>query len=386
VCINKGKASDPLKIDVTVDTTPPSMQFVDDSSTLQNNTEFTWRTNKLRVKWLGKDNETKISSYLYILEEFGTLNTIVNWTTSFIENEFFFIKNLNLTNGAKYFFRVQARNIVGLSSQPKSSNGITINIGLKPTSCSNRIKDGQESDVDCGGPCDLCSNGKICNVNTDCSRSYCNANNVCAAPTCNDNVKNQDESDVDCGSSNCNSCSNGKTCNTKNDCSSSYCGFGICKETETCEDNKLTGTESDIDCGGACSNKCSIGKHCSLDNDCSGGNVKCVDTVCTQCAENDKNCNGISDDKENDRDGDQCPDDWEIQHGLDPSNPNDCSEDPDEDGPPNKEEYLHRTNPNKADTDGDGHSDKKEIDKGSDPLDPESNQNHCDNVNEYLSY
>ncbi len=45
-------------------------------------------------------------------------------------------------------------------------------------------------------------------------------------PTCNDNLKNQDESDIDCGGS-CDSCSDGKTCSVDADCAND-CLNGIC--------------------------------------------------------------------------------------------------------------------------------------------------------------
>jgi hypothetical protein len=71
------------------------------------------------------------------------------------------------------------------------------------------------------------------------------------------------------------------------------------------------------------------------------------------------------------------PDEWEIQHGLKPDDPNDAQLDPDEDGLTNLEEYQTQsvygksTDPNKADTDGDNFADKAEIDKKTSPVDPE---------------
>jgi LPXTG-site transpeptidase (sortase) family protein len=57
---------------------------------------------------------------------------------------------------------------------------------------------------------------------------------------------------------------------------------------------------------------------------------------------------------------------WMTQYGLTTLNgkPDD---DPDSDGLPNYLEYVHGTNPIKADTDGDGFSDKQEIANGYDP-------------------
>lgn len=41
--------------------------------------------------------------------------------------------------------------------------------------------------------------------------------------TCSDNLKNQDESDEDCGGYYCSPCANTKTCSVSEDCQSSYC-------------------------------------------------------------------------------------------------------------------------------------------------------------------
>jgi hypothetical protein len=95
-----------------------------------------------------------------------------------------------------------------------------------------------------------------------------------------------------------------------------------------------------------------------------------------------------------DSDGDGLPDDWELAHGLDPNNPVDALDDPDQDGLTTLAEYqggtdpFHpdsdgdglpdgrevelRTNPLLADTDGDGLRDGLEVKTGSDPLDPAS--------------
>ncbi|MEA2053828.1 MAG: hypothetical protein U9O96_01735 [Candidatus Thermoplasmatota archaeon] len=55
-----------------------------------------------------------------------------------------------------------------------------------------------------------------------------------------------------------------------------------------------------------------------------------------------------------DSDGDGMPDSWETENNLNPNDPNDRNEDPDEDGLINFEEYKRDTDPHNPDTDGDG--------------------------------
>ena len=67
--------------------------------------------------------------------------------------------------------------------------------------CFDFLKNQDETDVDCGGlicePCDL---GKKCLFDFDCKSGFCHpVDNICALPTCNDGFKNQGEDGVDCG-------------------------------------------------------------------------------------------------------------------------------------------------------------------------------------------
>jgi hypothetical protein len=69
-----------------------------------------------------------------------------------------------------------------------------------------------------------------------------------------------------------------------------------------------------------------------------------------------------------DTDGDGMPDGWEVALGLNPINPIDANQDPDQDGLTNLEEYLIGSNPYNPDTDNDGLLDGEEVDVyGTDP-------------------
>ncbi len=74
-----------------------------------------------------------------------------------------------------------------------------------------------------------------------------------------------------------------------------------------------------------------------------------------------------------DSDGDQMPDGWEYQYGLNPVDPSDAFLDADLDNLPNYLEYLVGSNPLLIDTDADGVSDGDEVlVHGSDPTNPDT--------------
>jgi hypothetical protein len=77
-----------------------------------------------------------------------------------------------------------------------------------PPTCSDGIKNDSETDVDCGGlpSCPRCAAGAGCNVNLDCTSGVCWAG-ICEKPTCTDGIQNGDEAGIDCGGSMCAPCS-----------------------------------------------------------------------------------------------------------------------------------------------------------------------------------
>ena len=272
-----GETSNVLNVTVFVDTTSPVMTFIDDSSTLPGEPDVSWYLDKLRVKFMGDDPETRIVKYYYLIETAFARELIVNWTPSLELNGSPIYVKANLTNDQRYVFRVKPENIVGLIGNYSSSDGVTIDVAKEPPQCMNGEKNNNETDVDCGGICAGCAIGKNCMDNNDCADFYCAAG-VCKEPSCEDGVKNGIETDVDCGGSVCAGCSLNKTCAVDTDCESANCKFGICV-LDPCENGILDGSESDVDCGGSCPDRCISGMNCNLPGDCAE-DLDCVHGTC----------------------------------------------------------------------------------------------------------
>lgn len=97
-------------------------------------------------------------------------------------------------------------------------------LGTPADRCRDRLRDGGETDVDCGGSCQPCWTAKRCVAPADCQSRACVAG-ACAAPSCSDGVRDGWESDVDCGGV-CSTCATGKTCAADRDCESAVCDNG----------------------------------------------------------------------------------------------------------------------------------------------------------------
>lgn len=135
--------------------------------------------------------------------------------------------------------------------------------------CYNNIKDQGETDVDCGGECAKCDLGQNCTKRKDCASNYC-FEGVCTEASCYDGVKNGLEAGVDCGGqSNCGGCAINASCVDDYDCVSLNCEGGSCKAA-SCFNDKIDGFESDLNCGGDCP-PCSTGLFCQSDADCESG-------------------------------------------------------------------------------------------------------------------
>lgn len=93
------------------------------------------------------------------------------------------------------------------------------------STCRDRVRDGTETDVDCGGSCQPCAAALSCSVPADCQSAACDAGR-CRAPSCSDAVRDGYESDVDCGGA-CGPCQVGQRCAGDADCSTGACDNGV---------------------------------------------------------------------------------------------------------------------------------------------------------------
>ena len=143
--------------------------------------------------------------------------------------------------------------------------------GWAAATCSDGIKNGNETGKDCGGSCLVCVDGDGCVTGTDCKSKVCSGG-TCLAPTCDDKVKNGDEADIDCGGSCPGKCDAGKGCGGAGDCKSARCMGGMCQPT--CTDGEKDGAETDVDCGGGTCAACANGLGCMVAGDCTSGVCK----------------------------------------------------------------------------------------------------------------
>jgi len=160
--------------------------------------------------------------------------------------------------------------------------------GLDATAptCTDGLHNGDETDVDCGGPCPACGVGGLCLADTDCESQWCNSGGRCHPPSCRDGRRNGDEVGVDCGGS-CRLCRAGKRCEIDAHCDRGRCESGICR---TCSDGHLSPAEGGLDCGGVCGDQCANGVPCLRDDVCQGG--FCVEGRCRGPSCHDRIQNG----------------------------------------------------------------------------------------------
>ena len=358
-----------INVTVFVDLTPPWMIYVNDTSNNPFFPEFSYFLDRLKIAFLGDDNETEVTRYHYRIENQDTNIPVRNWTPSAITNGLpWWTTGLDLTDGETYYFRVKPENQAGVEGNEMPSDGVTIDITKIPPYCVNELFDPpNETDIDCGGLCPPCADNRTCVDNLDCLSNICNSSMICQPSFCDDLILGGEETDIDCGGNECDGCDNGLVCADNSDCASNYCNAGICDDNP-CFNGMLDGLESDIDCGGACINGCQPGQSCVVEADCAG-NASCFNNVCFLGVDTDSD--GVPDALDNCPNtrfgqpvdefgcsaeqrftcGDQINDAWRILFFGEVLCDGDGAPDadPDRDGLTNLEEFLGGTDPTESD-------------------------------------
>lgn len=171
--------------------------------------------------------------------------------------------------------------IASLDKDTYAVNKTPIATSADVQSCSNGLRDGNETDIDCGGDSNnggcaaRCALGRKCTEDSDCSSSHCNEETlVCREETfleqCTNGIRDGSETSIDCGGGQCRSylysavngntsynsyndsdaflCPLGAACTNDADCLSQTCSNGTCI---SCQDGIRNGDEGDVDCGSA---------------------------------------------------------------------------------------------------------------------------------------
>lgn len=157
---------------------------------------------------------------------------------------------------------------VGCIDPTDCESGICRDSRCLEAACDDLVRNGSESDVDCGGACALCAGGKQCVGHEDCDSLICGADGVCTTATCTDAKKNGSETGLDCGSA-CDPCPVGQGCEAPEDCINLTCIANVCTEP-SCADGVQNQSEGGVDCGGPCS-PCAAFSPCNTNADCVSG-------------------------------------------------------------------------------------------------------------------
>ncbi len=149
--------------------------------------------------------------------------------------------------------------------------------------CTDGVKDGNETDVDCGGSCSPCANSKDCKVPSDCESIFCKSG-VCAACAFATQCPTGDYCDLAINGGTCRpGKTNGNMCATSAQCASGFCVGGVCCDTacsaacQACNVAPNVGVCSSVPSGS------NVG--CAIGDQCCAGSCTAVNTVgnCGSC-------------------------------------------------------------------------------------------------------
>ncbi|MBI4703902.1 MAG: hypothetical protein HY744_22565 [Deltaproteobacteria bacterium] len=141
-----------------------------------------------------------------------------------------------------------------------------------------------------GAPCTGAGGEKVCdgvghcvecNESPDCGDQVCKSHK-CVAATCSDFSKNGSETDVDCGGE-CAPCMNGKHCLAPEDCESKFCDLEKTGSCAACGGDDDCKAVADSYCeAGACVPKKVNGDVCGGENECVSGFCPAQDKMCCE--------------------------------------------------------------------------------------------------------
>jgi hypothetical protein len=192
-----------------------------------------------------------------------------------------------------------------------------------PTSCDDNIRDGDETDIDCGGSCVPCGLAQQCRTNADCGNwpgcdpilgCACDAVSFkCVRNHCVDHQVDFGETALDCGGGECPGCGPNQPCILDSDCSATLAGCDTnsggcfcdllsktCVHSH-CDDHKVDSSETALDCGGIHCTGCALGQNCFYDYDCASSacdlnSFTCITDHCADhrldATESDIDCGG----------------------------------------------------------------------------------------------
>ena len=217
------------EFDLVLDTIPPNPPIIDDSSSDQEYPGIYTSTAGFRVRFDADDPVSGIRLINFTIVDAESGVEAIEWTTTDRIGETLQLtrdglsQRIELNDRRDYYFVAKALNNAGLWSEKSESTGFRVDVNYDPNIPEDSC---EELGINC-------ENGEACENNQNCLSGFCHPEEfICVEPSCDDGFKNADETDVDCGGSNCPVCDLGKMCLDHSDCISEFCDRleNICAE------------------------------------------------------------------------------------------------------------------------------------------------------------